>query len=69
MPIHLHAYMKIALCIALQDYNSHLILQFKCPSRTVSGPGIYIALRNQVAPKVHRGYRTKINDKKFVVTV
>jgi hypothetical protein len=49
MPIHLHAYMKIALCIALQDHKSILILQFKC--RTASGPIIYIALKNQVAPK------------------
>jgi hypothetical protein len=39
MPIHLHAYMKIALCIALRDYKSILILQFKY--RTVSDPGIY----------------------------
>ena len=47
MPIHLHAYMKIALSIALQDRKSILIFQFKCP--IVSG--IYTALQKRVAPQ------------------
>ncbi len=43
MPIHLHAYMKIALYIPLQDHKCVLNLQSKC--REASGLGIYIALR------------------------
>jgi hypothetical protein len=36
MPIHLHAYMNIALCIALQDHEGIIILQFSSVAQLVT---------------------------------
>lgn len=59
MPIHLHAYMKIALSITLQDHKSILIFQFKCP--TITRVVAFISpCKIKLPPKVHHGYRTKI---------
>jgi hypothetical protein len=58
MPIHLHAYMKIALCIALQDYKS--ILSCSSSVAQLVALAFISPCEIKLPPKVHHGYRTKI---------